>query len=90
MLLLGQFSDDISMYAMRNPRFNLMTLVSTVLQISDTNFKTLKSLLKGRMFAACTQISDLIDVHSKETAVFINVMIRSTIDAISSKLPISV
>lgn len=30
MLLIGQFADDISMYAMRNEKFNLMTLVGNI------------------------------------------------------------
>jgi hypothetical protein len=30
MLLIGQFADDISMYAMRNEKFYLMTLVGNI------------------------------------------------------------
>ena len=31
MLLIGQFADDISMYAVRNDKFYLMTLVGNIL-----------------------------------------------------------
>lgn len=31
MLMLGQFSDDISMYATKNQKFNLMTLIGNIL-----------------------------------------------------------
>jgi hypothetical protein len=79
MLLLGQFSDDISMYSVRNIKFNLMTLVSTILSPDSTSskFKNLKSLIMGRMFAGCTMIVDLVNVHDKETIGFFNRVISA-------------
>lgn len=81
MLLLGRFCDDISMYAMRNPSFNLMTLVGTVLSLSTDSkkFKTFQSLLLGRMFSASTQIADLIDARSEQTGLFIRKLITQAL-----------
>jgi hypothetical protein len=31
MLLIGIFSDDINMYALKNSKFNLMTLIENIL-----------------------------------------------------------
>ena len=92
MLLMGKFSDDISMYAVKNQKFNLMTLISTILapDTSNNKFKILKSLVTGRIFGACTMIADLIDVHDKDTTDFINKMLGACVDAISAQLPISV
>lgn len=66
MLMLGQFSDDISMYATKNQKFNLMTLIANILSPDNFTQKMplkLKTLLTGRMFASCTVISDLMNVH---------------------------
>ena len=92
MLLMGMFSDDISMYAVKNQKFNLMTLISTILapDTSNNKFKTLKSLLTGRIFAACTMIAYLINAHDKDTTVFINKMLGACVDGISAQFPISV
>lgn len=92
MLLLGMFSDDISMYSVRNNKFNLLTLITTVLapDTSNTKFKTLKSLLTGRMFSACTMIADMVNVHDKDTALFINKMVVGCIETVSAPMPISV
>ena len=80
MLLLGQFADDVSMYAMRNDKFYLMTLVGNILspefpQIKIT--KTLKYLLHGRLFATCHLIADLLVVKEKETLLYMNKVIAA-------------
>lgn len=70
MLLIGQFSDDISMYAVKNQKFNLMTLIGNICSPESAPSKmpkNLKSLLTGRMFATCTVIADLMNVHEQET-----------------------
>ena len=56
MLLIGKFADDISMYTTRNPKFNLMTLISTILSQESLSSKkqNLKSLLAGRLFSTYT------------------------------------
>jgi hypothetical protein len=92
MLLLGQFSDDISMYSVRNSKFNLMTLVSTILCPENTSskFKNLKSLITGRMFSGCTMIVDLVNIHDKETTLFFNRVISAAFESISAQMPTSV
>jgi len=81
MLLIGQFADDISMYAIRNEKFYLMTLVGNILlpeiPSSTKITKSLKSLLMGRMFATCHLIADLMNVHEKETQLYMNKIIAA-------------
>ena len=80
MLLIGQFADDISMYAMRNDKFYLMTLVNNILspELPEGKIsKNLKSLLTGRMFATCYLIADLMNVHEKESVVYMNKIVAA-------------
>lgn len=86
MLLLGKFADDISMYTTRNPKFNLMTLISTILsQESITSKKVnLRNLLAGRMFATCTQVCDMVNQHEAASCVFMNKVLKSCFESLQS------
>lgn len=96
MLLIGQFADDISMYAIRNEKFYLMTLVGNILQpeLPQTPkiTKNLRSLLMGRMFATCHLIADLMNVHEKETQLYMNKVIAAAFYSLTAKalMPLSV
>ena len=68
------------MYAIRNDKFYLMTLVGNIVlpDIPKTKItKNLKSLLTGRMFATCHLIADLVNLHEKETIVYMSKVIGS-------------
>ena len=96
MLLIGQFSDDISMYALRNDKFYFMTLVGNILSPEiPPNAKItslLRSLLAGRMFATCFQIGDLMNVQEKETQLYMKRVIAAAFQILIPKLnmPLSV
>jgi hypothetical protein len=84
MLLLGKFADDISMYTTRNPKFNLMTLISTILSQESLSTKkvNLRNLLAGRMFATCTQICDMVNQHDASSCVFMNKVLISCFESL--------
>ena len=48
LFLLGSFAEDISMFRLRNPQFDLRSLVTQTLTNVSFENACLKSLLKGR------------------------------------------
>ena len=83
------------MYAMRNDKFYLMTLVSNIVSPSITTekkvSKNLKSLLTGRMFATCLLVTDLLNTHEKETTLYMNRVVATAFDTLhQEQLPLSV
>ena len=100
MLLIGVFAEDISMYVIRSPHFNFMTLIENILtlefnkseQLSRQNApKSLQTHLKGRMFASSSSIIDLLNIHDPLTVRFMKCTISIAIDVLqSSTSPISV
>lgn len=97
MLLIGVFAEDISMYVIRSPNFNFMTLIDNILSLEpnksgdDKTPKSLLTHLQGRMFASCSSITDLLNVHDPLTILFMQKTIKITIDALLiATLPISV
>ena len=76
LLLLGTFIEDISMYMVRHPQFNLLEeLFADILQTNfDVAPKSLRSVLVGRSLWTCSQVSDQIP-RSEEGADFIRSMI---------------
>ncbi len=81
MLLLGQFSDDISVYAVKNQKFNIMTLIENILTPVDLVQipSNLKSLIVGRMFATCTLIVDVINPYQNESQLFMKGVITNSL-----------
>jgi len=47
--LLGSFSEDISMFRVRNPEYNFKALVNEALTEGDYEAARIKSYLKGRV-----------------------------------------
>ena len=68
LFLVGSFAEDISMYRLRNPEFNLHDLVQNIMK---TNFDKalLKAYLKGRTLWCAAQLAEIMpkdyqDIHN--------------------------
>lgn len=71
LFLLGSFAEDISMFRIRNPSYDLKKVVSAV--IVNVNFEKaqLKSMLKGRTLWCANQLVEILprDYEEIHTAV---------------------
>ena len=59
LFLVGSFAEDISMYRMRNPEFNLKELVLNMMK-TDFDIALMKSYLKGRTLWCAAQLSEIL------------------------------
>ena len=71
LFLVGNFAEDISMYRIRNPQFDIKNLVSNILK---TNFEKalLKTYLKGRTLWCASQLAEII--HKDYSEIINNIL----------------
>lgn len=92
-MLIGQYQDDISMYAMKNQKYNLLTLLTSIVnptEIAPQMPKKLQSLMLGRIFTTCTLIGDILNMQDNTTLQYVNGVMESAIETIGAAVPLSV
>lgn len=82
------------MYVIRSPSFNFMTLLENILSIDFAKTsepqrslqvpKSLLTHLQGRMFASCSSVIDLLNIHDPLTVKFMKNTITISINALST------
>lgn len=78
--LLGSFAEDISMFRLRNPTYNLRSLIEQ-LMVTDFERALMRGYMKGRTLWCASQLSEIIpkDFFELNLAI-LNLSIRSLIE----------
>lgn len=81
------------MYAMKNQKYNLLTLLTSIVnpvELAPSMPKNLRSLMMGRIFTTCTLIADIMDLQDKAALAYIHGVMESAIATVGAEVPISV
>jgi len=86
LLLLGIFVEDISMYMIRHPHYNLLENLFAEIMMTDYKLapKSLRSCLIGRSLWACNSIADLVP-RGESGTLFMHQVIDFAVESLREK-----
>ncbi len=64
--LIGSFAEDISMFRLRNPEYNLKALIEQMMKTDFTKAKSMSSYLKGRTLWCAANVVEIIPKDYKD------------------------
>ena len=65
MLLLGIFNEDIQMFCLRNPTYNLVDFIQAIISVEPSGSKHMQRIIKGRMLWCASACSECLLANSE-------------------------
>ena len=84
MILLGIFIEDIQMYCMRNPKFQLRALIEEIVRTDLADAGQMKAHLKGRTLWCASTCSESLIFPDERTAELKSFILDLAIDSLKS------
>ena len=66
-ILLGLFIEDVHMFCLRNPSFNLTKIIDEIVQIKFKEAKELAPYIKGRALWCAATCADTLTMPNEQT-----------------------